>query len=319
MDLKLLLIKNNGIFIENLKLKYPYISRDNSGPGQKRKSIFLKVDNKIVRTPISKRKNFVIRYKNGKIALECKGSVLSNDVEILPIGIHCPGQAFLNVYGCCIFRCSFCSCGKEKSINMKLESSIKTLEKIKDRIDAIAITSGIHKSIKRTNEDLIIWLKEMKKFNLPIGIETIVSEEKEIEEFFGWGAEEIKINIQAANEQIYRKIGAPLSYNRVIEMLGYAVDTFGKGKVSSNLICGLGEKKEHVVRRLEELCSMGISVNLRFLRPQKDLPLSISENDMLYLAKRQKEIYEKYALHPETFKTMCHKCTACDIVPYIDL
>ncbi|RLF29085.1 MAG: biotin synthase, partial [Thermoplasmata archaeon] len=39
----------------------------------------------------------------------------------------------------------------------------------------------------------------------------------------------------------------------------------------------------------------------------------------LRLAVEQKKVFKKYGLTPETFKTMCHRCGCCDIVPFIDL
>jgi hypothetical protein len=45
----------------------------------------------------------------------------------------------------------------------------------------------------------------------------------------------------------------------------------------------------------------------------------VSAERMLGLARREKEILEEYSLTPLTFKTMCHTCLSCDIVPFWDV
>jgi biotin synthase-related radical SAM superfamily protein len=39
----------------------------------------------------------------------------------------------------------------------------------------------------------------------------------------------------------------------------------------------------------------------------------------LSLAKEQKKILKSYGLSPLGFKTMCHKCLGCDLVPFWDV
>ena len=44
----------------------------------------------------------------------------------------------------------------------------------------------------------------------------------------------------------------------------------------------------------------------------------VSANRIIELAVEQKKILEKNGLTTKTFKTMCHKCGCCDIVPFWD-
>jgi biotin synthase-related radical SAM superfamily protein len=48
-------------------------------------------------------------------------------------------------------------------------------------------------------------------------------------------------------------------------------------------------------------------------------PEPVEPDRMLKLAIIQQEILNKYRLKTGEFKTMCHKCGCCDIVPQVDI
>jgi biotin synthase-related radical SAM superfamily protein len=78
------------------------------------------------------------------------------------------------------------------------------------------------------------------------------------------------------------------------------------------------------------MAKLGVVVNLRAVRindfNRKGLteafnsePEPVEPDRMLKLANAQLEILNKYRLQTAGFKTMCHKCGCCDIVPQFDI
>ena len=113
-------------------------------------------------------------------------------------------------------------------------------------------------------------------------------------------------------------------------MLSEAVKIFGEGKVTSNIIYGLGETDDILVQTVEKLAEIGIVPTLRKIRfnefnkekIEEALTYKISKTSadrIIKLALKQKRILEKNGLTTKTFKTMCHKCGCCDIVPFWDI
>jgi biotin synthase-related radical SAM superfamily protein len=109
-----------------------------------------------------------------------------------------------------------------------------------------------------------------------------------------------------------------------------AVRLFGKGKVTSNVIYGLGESDKSVIKTIEKLAEMGVIPTLREVRinefNKKKLEEKISYKSpnisvdrILRIAHEHKKILEKYCLTTKTFETMCLKCGCCDIVPFWDV
>lgn len=111
-----------------------------------------------------------------------------------------------------------------------------------------------------------------------------------------------------------------LSEPEIFLELEEAVRYFGRGKVFSNLIIGLGEKDEAVEQMVEKMASLGVIV---CLRPIYENPLRKgncfmerpSQERLLKLFEIQKKISQKYELFSEKSETMCSLCTGCDLVP----
>jgi len=129
--------------------------------------------------------------------------------------------------------------------------------------------------------------------------------------------------------QVFRKVCGELDVDWVLKCLRHAVKLFGKGKVTSNIIMGMGETDENILEGVEALAKIGVVAGLRALRVNDTNrgPLTealghlvpVTEERMLRLAQAQKEILERYGLTTLTFETMCFSCTCCDIVPFRDI
>jgi biotin synthase-related radical SAM superfamily protein len=112
-------------------------------------------------------------------------------------------------------------------------------------------------------------------------------------------------------------------------MLHLSVELFGEGKVTSNIIFGMGETDEEMEEMTEFFCLKGIIPTFRALRTNEmnsgPLLAAIGEQPpvtadrAIKLAKMQKKKLAEYRLDPRKCRTMCLECTCCDLVPFRDL
>lgn len=75
--------------------------------------------------------------------------------------------------------------------------------------------------------------------------------------------ERIGIPLDAATEELFDKIkglhvGGPYSWKRQFELLNDAVSIFGKSKVSTHFIAGLGETEKEMVNAIQRCVDMGV-------------------------------------------------------------
>jgi len=86
------------------------------------------------------------------------------------------------------------------------------------------------------------------------------------------GAERIGIPLDAATKKIFdavkgRNIGGPYSWEKVFGLLTEAVDIFGKGRVSTHLIVGLGETEKEMVEVIQHCADMDVLPGLFAFTP----------------------------------------------------
>jgi biotin synthase len=77
------------------------------------------------------------------------------------------------------------------------------------------------------------------------------------------GVERIGIPLDAATEELFDKVkgssaGGPYSWEKQFELLDEAVKIFGRGRVSTHLIVGLGESEREIVRLVQQCVDMGV-------------------------------------------------------------
>ena len=331
------LINNNKIYIpENIKLPYPF-DRSTAGPGSGSLSIALSFNKKNIKLTISQDQNvsFSLQKENDDFHILKDGEIFLEDVEILPISFHAPGQIFLNLEDRCIYKCAFCSLPQKGFLNeFNKERFAKLILKMlnRDNFQAVALTGGVYPDNTEIINKMCYIVQKIKEKlpTIPIGVEPCILNEKEILNLKTAGADEIKINLQIPDEKLFDKICPDFSYDNLYKMLKEAVEIFGKGNVASNIIYGLGESDRIVIETIERLAKIGVVPTLRKIRINKlnrtkleeamscEIP-STSSDRIINLAYEQKKILEKFNLSTKTFKTMCHKCGCCDIVPFWDL
>jgi len=347
------LINNGTIYIpKSFALPY-YPSRSTAGPGAGKPGIVLgfngtRVKLSIVRdekstfslvrnTNLNKDDAEIKRCVQGKSYQILKnGELFLDEVSLEPTLMHAPNQAFINITDNCIFDCSFCvtpdldkkgkKCSLERWIDLILAHANNS------KLEAVAITSGVAESPHKTVLDMVKIIKAVREKlpAMPIGVEPYVTSKKDVELLHKAGATEIKINLETPSRDIFTKVCPEMDYDGIHDALEFAVPIFGRNKVCTNLILGLGESDDEVVRAVEDLAKDGIVATLRALRLNKYnipkltvalgfTPEQVPPERMLRLAKKQKEILNRNNLSTVEFKTMCHRCKCCDIVPQQDI
>ncbi|NHJ13883.1 MAG: radical SAM protein [Candidatus Thorarchaeota archaeon] len=136
------------------------------------------------------------------------------------------------------------------------------------------------------------------------------------------GVNAIGIHIESADESIREEFCpgkfeyGPLDlYQRTWQK---ALDFFGRGRVSTFILHGLGENLENTLNLVEELSEVGIISVLTPIRPAKGSQLAdyippyvghLKESVDFY--KRVGESLFKWDLNPDDTKAGCHKCGGC--------
>jgi biotin synthase-related radical SAM superfamily protein len=295
-----------------------------AGPGTGQKSLFFASGGHRVRLEIDKNSPLtMIKENNDFIILKDNKELVSGEIE--PVLAHCPEQAYITLSERCIYDCTFCSVPK-------IQGKIKTLKEVITIVEnanktglmkAIALTSGVAKSPEDEIERMVDVVKALKKYNVPIGVAAYptINSTKLLKEA---GAVELKYNVETMDRAIFDKVCKGLSLDFIVDSLRDAVPVFGKNRVSTNFIIGLGETDECVREGVEYLAKMGV---IPVLRPITIQPLRKDELEatrpsaerLLKLARMTREIIATYGLRVGVAQTMCLTCTGCDITPYRDI
>ena len=305
-------------------------SRSTAGPGAGKRSLVFSFGGMRVKKEISENGEFV--YDPASRTITRNSRIVAQDVSVIPAEFHCPEQAFFNLDQRCRFDCLFCSSPLLKVDATQNLTDDKIIELIKGSdvpIGSIALTSGISDSVSDSADRMIGCVSKLRaEFpDLPIGVEPYIDDFSQIDRLREAGADEIKINLETATDELFKVFCPSLDRDNIFRMLAHAVEVFGKGKVSSNIIIGLGEYDDEVMNMIERLCSMGVTPTIRGLRIDDRRAQILSDNGaerpsperLIRIAESQKSVMERYGLDSKTFDTMCLRCTCCDLVPFIDL
>ena len=196
---------------------------------------------------------------------------------------------------------------------------------------AVSFTSGVVGSVDQTVERFVDVVRTVRRDypEMPIGVEPYVSSRAHIEMLKDAGADEIKLNVETPRKDIFEKVCPDLDYDGIWRLLADAVDVFGRGRVISNIIYGMGESDSDLEDAMNRMCSMGVIPGLRALRTNginsEQLTSAIGHPDpvtperALRLAELQKDILEKHGMRTMTSVTTCMDCGRCDLVPFRDL
>lgn len=322
--LKAFLISIGSVSIDSSLI--PQARSSTAGPGAGTSSVFFRSGEKRVRLSINKDSKLSIRRVEGEgnVALfYVEKELVRGKLEFALA--HCPEQAFITLCERCIFDCKYCPVPKLQG-HVKNEAEILGIvdEVLKiGNLKAISLTSGVETSAEGEVERVLKLLPALKKYNVPIGV-SVYPTEGCSRKFYEAGVSEVKYNVETMDSEIFKKVCGDLTLEDILDKLKEAVKVFGKNRVFSNFIIGLGESDASVLEGIEILAKMGV---IPILRPVNPHPLRVgdcfterpSPERLLRLAKIETEVLKKYRLNPGLAMTMCLKCTGCDLVPFVDL
>ena len=293
-----------------------FIARSAAGPGAGGSgAVFFSMGSHRVRLSLDPLSPVEIAHRgNGTADLYINGSLVSG--RLLEPGLHCPGQAFITVTGSCIFHCRYCPVPSLKGERKPIAEIMEMVESVRHRIHAISITSGVLESIGEEEEYVLEVVKRLKFFDLPIGV-SVYPTEKTPERLKELGVVEVKFNIETATPDLFAKMCPGLDYDRIWDVLDRSVELFGKNRVFSNVIIGLGETDAEMEECIRKLASHGVIPVLRPLNPSAELAgLPRPPADRLLRVFRQhEEALAENDLDPAQALTMCSNCTGCDLTP----
>jgi biotin synthase-related radical SAM superfamily protein len=313
------------------------LSRSTAGPGAGSASIVLSFEGLRVKKSISREEGeFELVEGPEGYSLLKGGEPFIEHLELRPVLYHSPEQAFFNLGQACIFDCIFCTSRKLSKDVVKDLDLDQVVDLIIDAdrkggMKAVALTSAVVDSIPATIDRMVYVVRKVREAlpNIPIGVEPYVQSNQDIDRLKEAGATEIKINIESFDPRIISIACPKLELPKQLEFLRYAVKVFGRGKVTSNIIIGLGETDRNVLEGVTTLASMGIVPSIRALkinptnRPALEDALGrlepVTPERLLHLNQEAKIILMGHGLSTMTYSTMCHECGCCDLVPFKDL
>lgn len=295
-----------------------------AGPGAGNTAFFFNWNGHRVRLSVDDGSPLRAAQDNGDIVIYKGGRELVRgqlEVEL----IHCPGQAYITISERCVFDCKYCPVPK-------LGGDIKNLEKIIGMVDkagksgdlhAISITSGVADTPENEVDRAVEAIKALIKYDVPIGVSVYptVDSTRLLKEA---GAVEIKYNVETMDGEIFGRVCPGMDLDFIKDSLKEAVSIFGRNRVFSNFIVGLGETDETVEAGLEELASMGVVPIVRAggMHPLREGEIDVQRptaSRLLRLTKILRRILDEHGLRADVSRTMCLPCTGCDINPHIDM
>jgi biotin synthase-related radical SAM superfamily protein len=305
----------------------PRPSRSTAGPGTGLRSIFFKSGGHRVRLEINADSPLKMIDHNGDVVILKDNKELVRG-KIDPVVAHCPEQTYITISEQCMYDCKFCSVPKFQGKIKTLEEVLAIIERVKNdgKLTTIAFTSGVATTPEHEIDRVVEYVKAVKKYHVPIGVAVYPTKDSS-QRLRDAGVTEVKYNVETMDKEIFERVcsgrkGHSLDF--ILTSLRDAVMVFGKNRVSSNIIIGLGETDECVRKGVEYLAKMGVIAVLRpiTISPYRKGEISAtrpSAERLLRLTRMTHEVLYTYSLDVTVSQTMCLLCTGCDLTPIRDV
>jgi biotin synthase-related radical SAM superfamily protein len=299
-----------------------------AGPGAGGNSIFFRSGEHLVRLSVVPRAPLqLVQLDRGP---EKGVAILRGDRELATGELveplqHCPEQAYLTVSERCIYDCKFCAVPKLQGGVKTLSEVTKLVEEAQEtgHLKAISLTSGVAVSPEHEVAKVARMAEELQRFGVPIGI-SVCPTPGANRILRRAGAVEVKYNLETPDPDIFARVCPGLSFQAIMEALAEATLFFGRNRVYSNIIVGLGESDSTLRESIDRLAEMGVMPILRAVYPH---PLRMGETEMtrpsverlLSLSHYLRRALDRHGLRGDLALTGCYRCTGCDLVPHRDL
>lgn len=294
----------------------PYISSSSAGPGAGGDgSVFFSAHGMRVRFALSDTSPIEIIHAGQGSATLSYGEIMVPG-RLDPVGLHCPEQAYITVSSGCIFNCRYCNVPRLPKRRKSVGEIHAMVDGIKDRIDAISITSGVYSDIYEEEDFVCQVVRDLAGFGLPIGV-SIYPTEHTPGRLYGLGVKEVKFNLECATPELFKTLCPGHDRDLIIRVLQKSVVLFGRGHVFSNIILGIGETDEEMNACIRELTKMGVIPVIRPLNPIAGFSGSRRPDAerLIRIAGYHERALEDEGLDPREALTMCVRCRGCDLVP----
>lgn len=179
-----------------------------------------------------------------------------------------PKTLYLLTHGKCQNNCAFCSQARESSSNSLYLSRIiwppiedkelsLLLKEGKNFFKRICIQSTKTPIWQKLVENLIPYLRD---FNLPISLSAPVEKMEDLERFFNLGIDRINISLDVASPRLFYKMKEK-SWEERISLIEEAGKRY-KGKITTHIIIGLGEKEKEALEIINKFIEKDINIAL---------------------------------------------------------
>ncbi|KQC04911.1 MAG: radical SAM protein [Methanoculleus sp. SDB] len=293
-----------------------YIERSSAGPSAGGAgSVFFTAGGRRVRLGINPGSPIVLKHTgSGHARILMDDDVLEGELE--PVGLHCPRQAYITVSAGCIFRCRYCPVPLQPERVKSPEEIERMIEGVIDRIDAISITSGVVGSVAEDEDRVCTILERIARFEKPVGV-SIYPREGTPARLKALGVVEVKFNLETATAALFEEMCPGLDRNAIRTALRESVAIFGRNRVFTNVILGLGESDAEIEDCIRECAAEGVIPVIRPLNPVAGCSGYVrpSAERLLAVCRLHDTILREAGLDPRLAITMCTACTGCDLVP----
>ncbi len=327
LEIKAFMLAMGEICFDNLPdlKKYHHTYNDNHHQNE---WIFIKLnDTSRIRFTYNKDAHLIITLEEDSLVIKDRvnNDILVTGVIVEEALVHAPEQLFLGLYEYCSVKCKFCPLAyNNEKIHYSLDSIFYDIDCNNDKdIQSIGITTAIPPNMEASDvgDELAFVIEKIVKkvgTDIPIGVSTKIPSLKTLKELKEAGASEIRLNIEVWDKELCKKMMPKKDIFAILESIQMASEVFGRGKVSSNLILGIGETDASIIEGVEVLAKSGAIATLYPYDPIEQNCYDFARPDaerLIRLAKIHKEILKKYNLDPMGLKTMCPACAASHLYP----
>jgi len=187
-----------------------------------------------------------------------------------------PTTLYLLTYrkGKCTANCGFCPQARGSSSRADMLSRVSwpvfPTRQTLDRTEA-SVRDGKVKRVcvqalnyPRVVEHLSILVTAIySRVKIPVSVSCQPLNSENMKQLAGAGAERISVSLDATTEELFEDIkgysvGGPYVWEDQFESMNEAIKVFGKGKVSTHLIIGLGETETQAVGTIQKCADLGV-------------------------------------------------------------